>query len=242
MANDGNTAQPLPDEPVREKGTKAPRPRDAATLIIYRTRGKRVEVLMGQRHRAHKFLPQRYVFPGGGVDRTDSRIRFGTPISGEVEELLTRTATPSRARALLAAAVRETFEETGLVIGAPDPQPGKKVPDSWRPFFDLGLAPSYEHIDYIARAVTPHWRPIRFNARFFIVDDRYVSGDLAGSGELLDLTYVPLSETGDLELPLITTRVLELIEDHICNPPMPGALRKVINFRHNGKFHDMLPE
>ena len=89
----------------------------------------------------------------------------------------------------------------------PDPEPGRPVPGNWKPFFDLGLAPSFEHIDYVARAVTPHWRTIRFNARFFMVDHRHVSGDLAGSGELLDLTYVPLPETASLELSLVTLRV-----------------------------------
>ena len=232
----------LPEQARREEGTRAPRPRDAATLIIYRLKGRQVEVLMGQRHRSHKFLPQRYVFPGGRVDPTDSRVRAGTPMRGDVADLLMRTATPARARALMAAAVRETFEEAGLVIGVSDPEPGKLVPGNWKPFFDRGLAPSFEHINYVARAVTPHWRTIRFNARFFMVDHRHVSGDLAGSGELLDLTYVPLPETADLELSLVTLRVLELVEDLALNPPVPGQKRHVINFHHNGKSHDPLPE
>ncbi len=54
------------EEPVNKPGTKAVRPKDAATLIIYRRRGNIVEVLMGKRHRKHKFLPERYVFPVGG--------------------------------------------------------------------------------------------------------------------------------------------------------------------------------
>jgi 8-oxo-dGTP pyrophosphatase MutT (NUDIX family) len=232
----------LPEQASRENGTKSPRPRDAATLIIYRLKGKQVEVLMGQRHRSHKFLPQRYVFPGGRVDPTDSRVRAGTPIAGDVAELLARTATPARARALMAAAIRETFEEAGLTIGVPDTEPGKPVPANWKPFFDKGLAPSFEHINYVARAVTPHWRTIRFNARFFMIDHRHVSGDLAGSGELLDLTYVPLSETADLELSLVTLRVLELVEELARHPPTAGKKRQVINFHHNGVLHDMLPE
>ena len=138
-----------------------------------------------------------------------------------------------------AAAVRETFEETGLIIGAPDPEPQRIPPENWRPFFDTGMAPSFENLVYIARAVTPAWRPIRFNARFFMLDSRHITGELAGSGELLDLTYVPVAETGELELPLITTRVLELVEDLAREP---GSLRSVINFHHNGKFHDPIEE
>ena len=229
----------VPPAEVRAPGTKAPRPKDAATVIIYRQRRGRVEVLMGERHRKHRFLPQRYVFPGGRVDPQDSRVRSATPLNPDVAERLTRRATPARARGLAAAAVRETFEETGLIIGKPDPEPHRSSPANWRPFFETGMAPCFENLIYIARAVTPVWRPIRFNARFFMLDSRHISGELAGSGELLDLTYVPIAETGALELPLITTRVLELVEDLARDP---DSLRSVINFHHNGKFHDPIEE
>jgi len=232
----------VPEQPVKQPGTPAVRPKDAATVIIYRRRGSVVEVLMGQRHREHKFLPQQYVFPGGRVDPHDSRVRCATPLRADVEELLTRRATPARARGIVAAAVRETFEEAGLIIGGPDPEPDRPGPASWRPFFETGMAPSFEHLNYVARAVTPPWRPIRFNARFFMIDDRHVSGELAGSGELLDLTYVPIAETADLALPLITTRVLEMVEDLARRPPKPGSRRTVAYFRHNGVRHDVFQE
>ncbi len=232
----------LPPQPVRKPGTKAPRPRDAATLIIYRISHKKIEVLMGKRHRKHKFLPQRYVFPGGRVDPQDSRVRSATSLKPHVEELLTRRSTLSRARALAAAAVRETFEETGLIIGKPDVEPFRAVPKNWRTFFDQGVAPCFENLSYVARAVTPAWRPIRFNARFFMVDHRFVTGELGGDGELLNLVYVPLSETKELELPLITTRVLELVEDLVFNPPKPKMGLTVTYFKHNGKFHEMFNE
>ncbi len=232
----------VPPQPVREPGTRAPRPKDAATLIIYRVKKNDVEVLMGQRHHKHKFLPQRYVFPGGRVDPQDSRVRTATPLRSDVQELLTRKATPARARALAAAAIRETYEEAGLIIGKPDKEPQRSVPRNWRTFFDQGVAPSFENLNYVARAVTPSWRPIRFNARFFMIDDRFVDGELGGDGELLDLIYVPVSDTKSLELPLITTRVLELVENLARNPPPPNKKRTITNFVHNGKFHDMFDE
>lgn len=233
---------PVPEQPVKDPGTPAVRPKDAATLIIYRLKGKQVEVLMGQRHRKHRFLPQHHVFPGGRIDPQDSRVRMASPIRRDVAELLTHRAAPARARALMAAAVRETFEEAGLLIGGDDPAPGRWVPDNWKKFFESGMAPSVGHINYIARAVTPHWRPIRFNARFFMIDHRHVIGELSGSGELLDLSYVPVPETSGLELPLITTRVLELVENLARNPPDPRKPRTIANFRHNGKFHDLIEE
>ena len=74
-------------QPVKEPGAKAVRPKDAATLIIYRQRRNKLEVLMGRRHRKHKFLPQRYVFPGGRVDPQDSKVRSATPIRDDVAKL-----------------------------------------------------------------------------------------------------------------------------------------------------------
>lgn len=232
----------VPAEPIRKPGTKAVRPRDAATLIVYRRRGDGVDVLMGRRHRKHRFLPERYVFPGGSVDPQDSRVRSATPVRDDVIELLTRRATPARARGLAAAAVRETFEEAGLIIGKPDPAPERPAPDNWQAFFDTGMAPSFENLTYVARAITPSWRPIRFNARFFMVDHRHATGELGGDGELLDLTYVPIQEARDLELPLITTRILDLVEAFALRPPAPGALKTVTFFRHNGSHHDLIPE
>jgi 8-oxo-dGTP pyrophosphatase MutT (NUDIX family) len=160
-----------------------------------------------------------------------------------VEELLIRKATPARARALMAAAVRETFEEAGLMIGAPDPSPGRRPPTGWEHFFATGMAPDFGQINYVARAVTPPWRAIRFNARFFMIDARHVQGNLSGGdGELLNLTFVPVAKTQELELALITKRVLELVEDLARNPPRPGVHRTVTLFHHNGKFHDMISE
>ena len=229
-------------EPVREPGTKAIRPKDASTLIIYRERKGAVEVLMGKRHHKHKFLPRRYVFPGGRVDRTDSRVRSATPIRDDVAELLTRRATPAQAKGLIAAAIRETFEEAGLLIGKPDPEPHRSMPLNWRLFFETGMAPCFENLNYVARAVTPAWRPMRFSARFFMINNKHVAGELGGDGELLDLTYVPIAATAELELSLITTRVLELVENLVRHPPDPNTPRTIAKFHHNGIFHDLIPE
>lgn len=225
-------------DPVRAPGTPAVRPRDAATLIIYRVNGTgAVEVLMGERHRKHRFLPQRYVFPGGQVDPQDSRVRSATSLRSDVAALLTRTATPARARALAAAAVRETFEETGLVIGGPDPAPGESVPANWRDFFATGMAPALDRLNYVARAVTPATRPMRFNARFFMIDAAYTVGDLGGDGELLNLTFVKLEKTRHLELPRITAKVLSSVEELALTPPAPSARRTVPFWRHVNGTH-----
>lgn len=233
---------PAPVLPVRDPGTPAARPKEAATLIIHRRAGKVVEVLMGERHGRHRFMPQRYAFPGGRVDPTDSRVRVGTPFQEHVAHQLQRKLTEARARAMGAAAIRETFEETGLMIGVPDPEPGRPVPGDWRGFFDTGMAPALDKLDYIARAVTPVMRPIRFNARFFMVESRHVTGDLSGSGELLDLRWFPVSEAIQLELPMITRRVLAHIDEIVPNPPPRTAETPVPFFKHIGTGHIRLDE
>ena len=231
-------------EPERKKGMPAPRPRDAATLIIYRPLKGSVEILMGLRHKSHKFLPNRYVFPGGGVEKGDSRVRVASPMSQRTQSLLTRKTKIARARGVVASAVRETFEETGLIVGGKDPDPAKSVPKNWSKFFQTGLAPRLGDLDYIARAVTPPWRPIRFNARFFMVNADKLTGVLRGNGELLNLQYFNMEKALELDLPLITKRVLELVAVYAGNPPnhkAPGS-DQIVFFKHNGEFHDMIKE
>jgi 8-oxo-dGTP pyrophosphatase MutT (NUDIX family) len=195
----------------------AARPRDAATLILLSTvRGKPV-VLMGQRHSGHRFMPDQYVFPGGRVDRADHFAPAATPLDARVAGLLERAATPSRARALAMAAVRETFEETGLILGRAMPAP-KQVPPAWRSFYATGLGPSLDGLEYLTRAVTPPFRPIRFNARFFLADAEQVSGEIAGSGELLGLDFIPIARARQLPIPPIQARVLDSVEEFLAAP------------------------
>ena len=234
----------VPPPAVREPNVAAVRPKEAATLIIYRRDGDGdgIEVLMGERHRKHRFMPQRWVFPGGRVDRGDARIRTGTDLRPDVAAQLGRRLTPARALATAIAAVRETFEETGLVIGVPDPAPERRVPEAWRAFFGTGMAPALDKLDYIARAVTPPIRPVRFNARFFMVHTRHVTGDLAGSGELLDLKWFPIGTARELEMPAITRKVLFHIEDLITDPIPPDPDRPIPFFKHMGDYHQRIDE
>ncbi len=228
--------------PVRAPGTPAVRPKEAATLIIHRSDGAGIEVLMGERHRKHRFMPHHWVFPGGRIDPADARVRTGTGLRAHVAEKLQRKMTRARAHATAIAAVRETFEETGLVIGAPDPAPGRRVPQDWKAFFGTGMAPALDNLEYIARAVTPPIRPLRFNARFFMVHTRHVTGDLAGSGELINLRWFPIGQARELEMPMITRLILFHIEDLITNPPPPDPDRPIPYFKHMGDYHKRIDE
>src|SRR5215470_12807649 len=92
------------------------RPKDAATLILVDRTGAVPKVLLGKRHMRHKFMPGRYVFPGGRVDPADRLMAVARPLDAQAElQLMKRLQRPSsaKAQAFALAAIRETFEETG---------------------------------------------------------------------------------------------------------------------------------
>ena len=209
-----------PPAPSTTDKPRVLRPKDAATLIVLRRQAGQCRVLMGQRSEQHRFMPGKFVFPGGRVDRADSRIEPQTSLAPVVEEkLLNRMhGRPStlRARALAMAAVRETFEETGLAIGeSVDHTPRTRSAD-WRAFFETGVAPSLEHMHFVARAITPPHRVRRFDTRFFAVDADHIQGDphvlSSASNELLHLHWLTFDDARKLDLPRITSIVLDELE------------------------------
>ena len=201
--------------------------RDAATLIILRR--ETGEVVMGERSRGHVFYPEHYVFPGGRVDAQDGSAPAARELRPEVERRLRSSATARRARALALAAVRETFEEAGLIVGEPlGGAPPGGLSEDWRQFHESGCAPALDRLTYIHRAVTPPGRPRRFNARFFVIDAEHVRGDLSeGSGELLKLHWVRLADAQRLKLRPITALVLKEIESRLAEDRLHDMSRPV---------------
>ena len=100
-------------------------------------------MLMGQRGAAAVFMASKFVFPGGAVDPDDLALAAeGVPEPVTARRLAVETA-PEVARALPLAAVRELWEETGLMLGRPDPAAAARVvPTSWRGFHAAGLVPN----------------------------------------------------------------------------------------------------
>ncbi|HZK98940.1 MAG TPA: NUDIX hydrolase [Caulobacteraceae bacterium] len=197
-------------------------PRHAATLILVRRDGPKPRVLMGRRHGGHDFMPDKWVFPGGRVDRGDYRVPFATDLRAEVEARLTKTATPALARALALAAVRETFEEVGLMLARP--APARRAAGPWREFLGHGALPDLAALDFIARAVTPPASPKRFDARFFMADaDRLLSLERqADCGELDEIAWVDLPQALALNLPSVTRFVLGEIPLRLADPSRPA--------------------
>ncbi len=184
--------------PRRAPGAPLPKPIDAATVVIVRRDIARPEVLMGHRSAQHKFMPNTFVFPGGRVDPHDHTPPTAGDLAPETMHRLRRGRRLSfrRARALALAAIRETFEETGLVLGRPleGPIDLDTLSPDWRPFFETGFAPALGALDYIFRAVTPPDNFRRFDARFFIIDAALAQGEIGGSGELVDLQWIPIED------------------------------------------------
>lgn len=220
----------------RQGGTKAPRPKDASTLILYRQGTKRTEILMGERSGKHRFMPNTYVFPGGRVDAVDARVKAASEMRDDVLTRLTRSGcTVARARGMAIAAIRETFEETGLRLSSStDALPGRS--GMWQEFAAGGQGPALDSLDYIVRAVTPPARKMRFNTHFFVADAEKADGTLAGSGELEDLKWVTVEEALKLNIPLITEYILSHVDTFLKNIPAPDPKTPVVLFKTvNGK-------
>ncbi len=150
---------------------------------------------MGVRGARHRFMPNRLVFPGGAVDRADLTAPSATALAPHTRARLERSASPALAHGLGIAAARELEEETGLSLGAP---------------------PALDGIDYICRLITPTDSPVRFNARFLVVDAARASGMLAGSGELEGLRFYPAAEALALDLAQPTRLVIGRLLDWLA--------------------------
>lgn len=169
-------------------------PRDAATLILMRdvARGRTgIEILLVRRHAKSAFMPGAYVFPGGAVETADytrqaERICHGLSFE-QAQDIIAGTSPPEKALGFFVAAIRETFEEAGILLAYRD------IPDviafsedekarfaRYRrqvrndPFFFAtiiereGLNLATENLFYFAHWITPEVSPIRFDARFFV--------------------------------------------------------------------------
>jgi len=180
--------------------------RNAATVILLRRDEEGARVLMGQRGSKAVFMPDKYVFPGGAVDPEDEVGQLSLNVSSETETLLAFETANVTPMALINAAVRELWEETGLKLG--------KSSESAMTFF--------------FRAITPEGRPRRFDARFFLVDAAEVIGDpddfSQASDELSNIGWIDFSYVKTLSLPFITEVVLAELETVIKTEKTPVSV------------------
>lgn len=198
-------------------------------------KGKIPKILMGRRHSAHSFMPNKFVFPGGRVDPSDRRMNVASPLDQLVEErLLTNVARPSslKARSIALAAIRETYEETGLMLGerglgAPPVVPGTP----WEHFSAKEIWPSLDQLHFVARAITPPRHSKRFDTRFFLADAINIghleSGVVGEHSELTETLWIPLNKAKTLDIPRITSMIIDEVIDRLnagFQPFMPVPL------------------
>lgn len=223
------------------------RPRDAATLILIDRSGPTPKVLMGRRHARHKFMPGKFVFPGGRAEPYDGRmVAEGALAPEHAERLVKGVSRPSavRARALALAAVRETCEEVGLLLGRRCDAIPKVPAPAWQPFADARVVPDLGRLHFVARAITPPRRNRRFDARFFAADADAVAHRLDGivgpEAELDEVVWVAISEARQLDLPTITQVVVEELEARIARGFTPALPVPFFHMRHGRFVRDVL--
>ncbi len=149
-------------------------PADAASLILVREDGA---VLLGVRAQALRFLGGFGAFAGGRVEAEDH---------GHAERLFGSSSQVNQHRA---AALRELFEEMGLVIceaGAHVPEPSAT--------FEQTSPLSAERLDFVGRWMTPDYSPVRFNTQFFLLKVKQGDAPTPGDNEMGSAFWVQPAE------------------------------------------------
>lgn len=229
------------DGDVIQTDRPTPRPKDAATLILVRRDQSQPRVLMGKRSGRHTFMPDKYVFPGGRVDAADGRVPSLSELrSGEHSKVAHRTRRQPRAFGLTA--IRETFEETGLIVGRPSEFPGTPATD-WQKYASQGAAPCLRGFTLVGRAITPPYRPKRFDARFFMAEAEDVLIDErppVDGAELSDLQWVTLADAMALDLPNVTRFMLGEIDERLTLKDVSAMRPPFLRWTPRGHSQDRI--
>jgi 8-oxo-dGTP pyrophosphatase MutT (NUDIX family) len=226
---------------IRDQTFPNLKPRDSATLILIDRAHPVPKVLLGRRHLRHRFMPGKFVFPGGRIEPADRQMPSFAPLRAQyVTRLMRRVRRPSAAKAAgyALAAVRETYEETGLMLGVRSDRVIETPPGEWEAFTKAGILPDLSAVHFIARAITPPKRPLRFDSRFFAAEVSAIAhradGFVGPESELVELVWLPINEARSLDMPGITAVVLEELQDRITagmNNDQPVPLYRMLHKR-----------
>jgi 8-oxo-dGTP pyrophosphatase MutT (NUDIX family) len=227
-----NFAQSI-EEPV----TAPAAPRPAATIVLLRDSDEGMEVLLMKRSRSAGFVPGAYVFPGGRVDGSDAQPdlleRLDHLSHRAAGERLALVDQDPPAIAYYLAALREAFEETGILFGvlsdgsAPPTAAEDPAIDSMREALmndEISFAQAISSLDcridghsieYIAHWITPLAEPRRYDTRFFAAKVGAGSTPIIDPREMTDAIWLDPSEAlrrcDDGRLPMVfpTIRTIE---------------------------------
>ncbi len=198
--------------------------RDAASLVITERSAGGVRYLLGKRRSTQQFAPDKYVFPGGAIDAADVALATQAHL---IDGALNRREHARLAHAVAAdaptpeaialAALRETFEETGLLVGTRlQTVLSGSAPTDWQPYFDQRVKPRLPPLTVLGRAITPDGSPRRFDARFLHVWADETHGETgAGDGEFERLDWMSLAQALDSDLHDVTRAILQRLEPRL---------------------------
>jgi 8-oxo-dGTP pyrophosphatase MutT (NUDIX family) len=147
------------------------------------------------------------------VDEEDALVPSLTELAADEDAVVAKGAQRAT-RAFPLTAIREVFEETGL-IGGRSASGMSSVPASWSDYYAQGVAPCLANFRFLGRAITPPMRHKRFDARFFMADadDALIDDRPPIDGrELNDLRWFTLPEVATLDLPNVTRFVISEVE------------------------------
>lgn len=201
----------------RKAQSRAPRPRIAATVVLTVGDPREPLILMGQRSARHDFMPSVYVFPGGRVDRVDSFAPYAGELSARTERILETAVSPRKARAIALSCIRETYEETGLMIGQPTDTSRRNMRNTtYDAFRRAGMLPDIGGLEVFGRAVTPPHRHKRFDAWFFHKHLGDVAPPEVGdSRELQNVGWFTLEDIEGLKTQRATDMMVEVFGDYV---------------------------
>ena len=216
-------------------------PREAASVILTRDVPGGLEVLLLQRHPDSRFSPGAFAFPGGRVEPADA----GTGIEARCRELgraeaaryLPDVEPPERAISFWVAALREAFEEAGVLLAyGPDARPmdagtlgdvhaqrarcRENSAVFGRLLADLNLVLATDRVAYWAHWITPEERPIRYDTRFFVAAAWPDQSPEPDGLEMVAARWIGPSDAlarhraRELVLPFPTQRILASLSDH----------------------------
>ena len=217
-------------------------PRDAATLILIDRSGPEPKVLLGRRHPGSKFMPGKFVFPGGRTEPLDRAMPAVSELHPDAQKkLLTRVRENGAgfARGFPLAALRETAEESGLLIGVKRDEPPETPGGLWEEFAKARVHPDLGQLHFVVRAITPPGRHRRFDTRFFTTDASSIAHRIEGvvgpDAELVELVWMPVAEAKTLDMPMVTSVVLDELANRVA-AGMHHDLPVPMYYMENGKF------
>ncbi len=206
-------------------------PQPSASIVLIDRSGAEPRVLLGRRNLSLAFLPGKYAFPGGRLEADDAGMQANGALDtrSAARLALQRPATSPPPQAFALAAIRELFEETGLLLGTKSGVPPESVPTVWRDFVVHGLMPNLSSLSFYARAITPPSFPRRFDTSFFLADAsaivHRIDGHVGEDKELIEVAWLSRKEAEKRDISRITAMILSeldtMMDAHSLDRPVP---------------------